>query len=158
MKMSSTDHATFVIERDLRAPVGRAFAAWADPRAKQQWFACHDNWVSLEYDLDFRVGGAEVNRVADAEGIVHAYDARYLDIVPGARIIYAYDMKLGDNRISASLTTVTFQPTPQGTKMTFTEQVVFLDGYTDDGSRRQGTEILIDNVQAFIERESEIVH
>ncbi|KRB60257.1 ATPase [Rhizobium sp. Root708] len=158
MKTNSADHATFVIERDLRAPVGRAFAAWADPRAKQQWFACHDNWVSLEYGLDFRVGGAEVNRVADAEGIVHAYDARYLDIVPDARIIYAYDMKLGDNRISASLTTVTFRPTPQGTTMTFTEQVVFLDGYTDDGSRRQGTEILIDNVQAFIERESEMVH
>ncbi len=112
-------HETFAIGRKMRAPVSRVFAAWADPEAKRQWFACHDEWVSLEYNLDFRVGGQERNRVADSDGVPHTYEARYLDIVPQARIIYAYDMKLGETRISASLATITFEATPSGTTMLF---------------------------------------
>ncbi|MGO8469942.1 ATPase, partial [Rhizobium leguminosarum] len=51
---------------------------------------------------------------------------RAIDIVLNTRIIYAYEMKLGESRISASLTTVAFEAAPGGTKMVFTEQVVFL--------------------------------
>jgi len=78
--------------------------------------------------------------------------------VPQARIVYAYDMKLGETRISASLATVTYEATTSGTTMVFTEQVVFLDGYADDGSRRQGTEILVDRIQAFVERDGSTAH
>jgi hypothetical protein len=38
--------------------------------------------------------------------------------------------------------------------MLFTEQAIFLDGYADDGSRLQGTEIGLDRLQAFLERET----
>ncbi|KQV81702.1 SRPBCC family protein [Rhizobium sp. Root1220] len=158
MTGTSAEHATLTIERNLKAPAARVFAAWADPTAKRQWFACHDEWVPLEYSLDFRVGGAERNHVADTDGVLHAYEARYIDIVPGARIIYAYDMKLGETRISASLTTVTFETIATGTRMLFVEQVAFLDGYADNGSRLQGTQILVDRIQAFVEREGSIFH
>ncbi|MBZ9788860.1 SRPBCC family protein [Rhizobium sp. 3T7] len=158
MMKYSAMHETFSIERKMRAPVSRVFAAWADPEAKRQWFACHDEWVPLEYSLDFRVGGRERNRVADSDGVPHAYEACYLDIVPQARIIYAYDMRLAETRISASLATVTFEATPSGTTMLFTDQVVFLDGYADGGSRRQGTEILVDRIQAHVERDGSAAH
>jgi uncharacterized protein YndB with AHSA1/START domain len=158
MKNPSAEHATLTIERHLKASASRVFAAWASSEAKRQWFACHDEWVPLEYSLDFRVGGAERNHVSDTDGVLHAYEARYIDIVASARIIYAYDMKLGDTCISASLATVTFEATATGTKMLFTEQVVFLDGYADNGSRLQGTEILIDRIQAFVEGETGVVH
>ena len=42
--------------------------------------------------------------------------------------------------------------------MLFTEQVVFLDGYPDDGLRRQGTEIGLDNFGAFLDREASGTH
>lgn len=35
----SAQHATFVIERTYDAPPARVFAAWAEPKAKAQWFA-----------------------------------------------------------------------------------------------------------------------
>jgi len=158
MTRHSAIHETFTIERKIRAPVSRVFGAWGDPAAKRQWFACHDEWVPLDYGLDFRVGGQEHNRVADSDGVPHVYEARYLDIVPQARIIYAYDMKLGETRISASLATVTFEATSSGTTMLFTEQVAFLDGYADGGSRRQGTEILVDRIQAYVERHGSTAH
>jgi uncharacterized protein YndB with AHSA1/START domain len=114
--------------------------------------------VPLDYGLDFRPGGAERNYVADTDGLLHAYDAHYIDIVLNTRIIYAYEMKLGETRISASLTTVAFEAEAGGTKMVFTEQVVFLDGYADNGARLQGTEIGLDNLQLFLEPEESPIH
>lgn len=154
MTKPSADHATLTIERHLRAPVARVFRAWSNPQSKRQWFACHEDWVPLEYALDFRPGGSERNHINSSDGVLHAYEANYIDIVPDVRIIYAYDMKLGKKRISVSLATVTFEAQAGGTKMLFTEQAIFLDGYADDGSRLQGTEIGLDRLQAFLERET----
>jgi uncharacterized protein YndB with AHSA1/START domain len=158
MSSPSAEHATFTLERRLKAPVRRVFQAWAEPASKRQWFACHEDWALLDYALDFRVGGSERNQVADSDGVLHAYEARYIDIVADARIVFAYDMKLGESRISASLATILFAPAPDGTRMTFTEQVVFLDGYADNGSRLRGTEIGLDHLQAFLEREASPLH
>ncbi|TCR83929.1 MULTISPECIES: SRPBCC family protein [Rhizobium/Agrobacterium group] len=154
----STEHATLNIERHLKASVARAFRAWSNADAKRKWFACHDNWISIDYTLDFRQGGLERNHVADSDGLLHAYEARYIDIVPDARIIYAYDMKLGEKRISVSLATITFEAEPGGTRMLFTEQLVFLDGYSDDGLRLQGTEMLLDHYELYLEREESGTH
>ncbi|MDK4736533.1 SRPBCC family protein [Rhizobium sp. CNPSo 3490] len=158
MTTRSAEHTTFVIERRLKAPVARVFRAWSTPESKRQWFACHGEWVPLEYALDFRPGGTERNYTADTDGLLHAYDAHYIDIVPDTRIIYAYEMKLGQTRISASLVTAAFNVEPSGTRMVFTEQVVFLDGYADNGARLQGTEIGLDNLELFLEREASPIH
>ena len=42
MNERSTQHATFVIERDYAAPPPRVFAAWSDMDAKSRWFAGPD--------------------------------------------------------------------------------------------------------------------
>ncbi|NTF87429.1 ATPase [Agrobacterium rhizogenes] len=147
----STEHTTLTIERHFKAPLPRVFDAWAVAENKRQWFSCHEEWTPLEYQLDFRPGGSESNRIASTDGVVHAYQARYIDIVPNERIIYAFDMMLDDKRISVSLATVAFVPEPSGTRMLFTEQVVFLDGYGDNGSRLMGTEMGFDNLHLYVE-------
>jgi uncharacterized protein YndB with AHSA1/START domain len=85
-------------------------------------------------------------------GTVHAFDCRYHEIVPNERIVYSYDMHLDAKRISVSLTTVEFKPADAGTRLIFTEQVVFLDGYDDAGAREQGTRGLLDKLGAALER------
>ncbi|EJK82049.1 SRPBCC family protein [Rhizobium rhizogenes] len=147
----STEHTTLTIERHFKAPLPRVFGAWAVAENKRQWFSCHGEWTPLEYQLDFRPGGSESNRIASTDGVVHAYQARYIDIVPNERIIYAFDMMLDDKRISVSLATVAFAPESAGTRMLFTEQVVFLDGYGDNGSRLMGTEMGFDNLRLYVE-------
>lgn len=141
MMPGTAEHATFVIERVLAAPVGRVFAAWATPELKRQWHACHDDWRLEQHQLDFRVGGTESNRVVEPDGTVHAMNARFMDIFPDRRIVYAYEMLLDQTRISISLVTVRFEPQGSKTLMTFTEQVTFLDGHGDLEERREGTEI-----------------
>jgi uncharacterized protein YndB with AHSA1/START domain len=147
----TADHSTFVIERVFSASVDRVFAAWASVEQKQRWFGCHDDWRRLEHHLDFREGGAEVSAVATAEGTVHRMEARYLDIVAGRRIVYAYAMYVGAVRISASLATVELATRGGRTAMTFTEQVVFLDGHGDLDGRREGTAIGLDALVAWLD-------
>ncbi|MCZ3378910.1 SRPBCC family protein [Rhizobium sp. AG207R] len=151
MSIRSTDHTTITIERYFKAPLPKVFNAWAIPEQKQRWFACHGEWKQLDFQLDFRTGGSESNRTASTDGVVHAYQARYIDVVQNERFIYAFDMMLDDVRISVSLATVNFASEPGGTKMTFVEQVVFLDGYSDNGSRLMGTEIGFDNLRLYVE-------
>lgn len=150
MAPRSAAHSTFVIERRFAAPVERVFTAWSDADKKRRWFACHDDWSSVEHRLDFRVGGTEVNSVATPEGVLHVFQARFFDIVPEARIVYAYEMYVGDVRISVSLVTVMFEREAAKTRMTFTEQVVFLDGHGDADERREGTEVGLARLDAAL--------
>ena len=146
MKPRATEHATFVIERKYSQAPARVFAAWAEPEAKARWFVGPSQSRSEGYQLDFRVGGREHLEVTPLGGEVHLFDCVYQDIVPGERIVYCYDMHIGAARISVSLATVEFKPSGTGTQLVFTEQVVFLDGYDDAGSRERGTADLLDKL------------
>lgn len=136
----TAQHSTFVIERRFPATIERVFRAWSVPEKKQKWFACHDDWKTVHFELDFRIDGIETNTVERPDGVKHVFHARFLDIVPEERIVYAYAMHVGGERISASLVTVEFARESGATAMTFTEQVVFLDGRADVEERREGTE------------------
>lgn len=137
---ASEAHSTFRIDRKLKATPARVYAAWSQAEAKRRWFSCHDDGTKFDYTLDFRLDGGESSRVRDGDGVLHGMRAWFLDIVPERRIVYAYELLMDERRISVSLVTVAFVPDHGGTLMSFTEQVVFLDGYQDGGERREGTE------------------
>jgi uncharacterized protein YndB with AHSA1/START domain len=73
--------------------------------------------------------------------------------VPDPRIVFAYDMHLDDTRISVSLATVEFMPVRAGTRLIFTEQAAFLDGYNDLAGREEGTRVGLNNLDAELKRE-----
>jgi uncharacterized protein YndB with AHSA1/START domain len=139
IKERSVTHATFAVERTYDASPARVYAAWADPEAKARWFGNDAD----EYELDFQIGGRELNRGTMA-GNTYTYEARYRDIVPDERLVYAYDMYLDEARISVSLSTVELKPDGDGTRLTYTEQGAFLDGLDSAEQRQQGTGGLLD--------------
>ncbi|RDJ26749.1 polyketide cyclase [Bosea caraganae] len=138
MTKRSVAHATFTIERHYDATPARVFAAFATREAKARWFSGPPEWGPAEGGMDFRVGGRETSRGGPKGGTVHAFDAIYQDIVPNERIVFSYDMHLDETRISVSLTTIEFKPEAGGTRLVFTEQGAFLDGYDDAGGREHG--------------------
>lgn len=150
MTERSTEHATFVIERTYDASPARVFAAWADPAAKVRWFGGPDEWES-EHELDFRLGGREVNRTGPPGGPTYTYEARYHDIVPNERIAYAYTMDRDETWISVSLATIEFKPVDTGTRLIVTEQGVFLDGADKPEYREGGTKTLLDSLEAALQ-------
>ena len=151
MKRSVT-HATFSIERVYDAPPAVVFGAFAAPKAKARWFNGPEEWGPDEHMLDFRVGGRETSRGGPKDGPIHTYEARYYDIVPDERIVLAYDMDLDGRRISVSLATIEFKSAGKGTKLIFTEQGAFLDGYDSVADREHGTRELLDSLGRELER------
>jgi len=149
MERSAT-FATFVIERTYPVAPARAFAAWTSVAAKQGWFFCEPSWTTIEHSLDFRVGGREINRVGPAGGPLHVFDAVFHDIVPDERIVFAYDMRLGDTRISVSVSTLEFRAVAGGVRLTFTEQGVYLDGYDGAAEREEGTAVGLDQLGRWL--------
>ena len=150
MSGRSVEHATFTVERRYDVSPERAFAAWADPQAKARWFIGSE--ASLE--LDFRVGGWERSRGTRPDG-KYSYDVLYQDIVPAERIVYTYDMHLGETRISVSLATVEFRPVgDNGTHLVFTEQGAYLDGHEFPARRAGGMGSLLDALEKEVQREA----
>ena len=146
MTERSVQHATFTIERVYDAAPARVFKAFADPVAKRRWFVEGEGWEVEAFTVDFRVGGEERSRFRFRGGPLVRNDTVYLDIVPDRRIVIAYSMTVGDNRISASLATTQFEPEGAGTRLAFTEQGAFLDGYDDAGKREEGWGGLLDRL------------
>jgi uncharacterized protein YndB with AHSA1/START domain len=144
-------HDTFRIERTFDAAVERVFAAFSNLEHKTRWFSGPASWHTARRELDFRVGGSEVLSGGPAGGALHTFVARYFDIVPNQRIIYAYDMFVGEQKLSVSLASI--ELTARGarrTELTITEQGAYLDGVENGAERRAGTEKLMDRLGASL--------
>ena len=150
MTLSTVSHDTFVIERSYDAPVAQVYEAWAEPKLKARWFAGSAEALGAGYDLDFRVGGREVNRAGPPGGPVYTYQSEFHDIIPEQRIIYTYEMYADEARISVSVATVQFRSRDATTQLVLTEQGAFLDGHDTSAQREEGTEILLDSLAAIL--------
>ena len=137
-------HSTFVLERHYPSAPEKVFHALSDVEAKKQWFVGPADWLQTRFELDFRVGGREVNVGGPQGGPISRFDAIYQDIVADERIIYTYDMHLDDVRISVSLATFELRSENGGTRLIFTEQGAYLDGFDDPSLREKGTNDLLD--------------
>jgi uncharacterized protein YndB with AHSA1/START domain len=132
-------------------PVARVWKALNDEAAKQKWFGgTPGSWALLERYMDVRVGGRERLRGRWESGIVSTFDAIYHDVIPNERLVYTYEMHLGDEKISVSLATMELRADSGKTTLMVTEQGAFLDGYDDAGSREHGTGHLLDGLGASL--------
>jgi uncharacterized protein YndB with AHSA1/START domain len=139
-------HDTFRIERHFDAAPEHVFAAFAGLEAKTKWFSGPEEWLTARRELDFRVGGRELVSGGPRGGLMHTFDARYFDIIPNRRIIYAYDMYVGEQKLSVSLATIELEPSDAGTRLTMTEQGAYLDGVEGGSEREAGTKGLLEKL------------
>ena len=140
----SIAHGTFSIERTYPVPRAQVFRALTDPAAKAKWFAGGAGYTLLSREMDVRPGGRERVSGRWESGTVSTFDAVYHDVVKDERIVYSYEMRLDERKISVSLATFELKPAAAGTHLVMTEQGAFLDGYDDAGSRERGSNFLLD--------------
>jgi uncharacterized protein YndB with AHSA1/START domain len=143
-------HGSFTLSRVYRASPAAVYRALSDKQAKAHWFVGPPGYVELEREMDVRHGGRERLRGQLPNGTKTFFDAVYLDVAPGQRLVYAYEMWLDDRKISVSLATMQIEPDGAGSRLTVTEQGAFLDGYDDAGSRERGTGWLLDQLGASL--------
>jgi uncharacterized protein YndB with AHSA1/START domain len=148
--MSTVTHDTFVIVRTYAAPVANVYRAWADPRRKARWYAGSVDALGNGYELDFSVGGFEVNRGGPPGGPVYTYTAQFRDIVVEERIVSTTEMFADSTRISVTLATVEFHESAGATELVLTEQGAYLDGHETAAQREEGTRSLLDALAAAL--------
>jgi uncharacterized protein YndB with AHSA1/START domain len=157
MQSQSVTHGTYVIERSYPVKPERVFAALADPVKKQRWFAGGEGTGAEKFEMDFRVGGNErtTRRMGDNTpfpGVALTNHTIYQDIVPDKRVVFAYTMILGEQRISASLVTIELLPTEKGTELVFTDQGAYFEAGDGHKRREHGWRILLDQLEKELAR------
>jgi uncharacterized protein YndB with AHSA1/START domain len=153
MSERSVRHSTIIVQRNLRATPARVFRAWANPEKRRRWDVPGNDWVIVDHEQDFRVGGREFSRFGPADDPAYMSDGRFLDIVPDARIISAGTMHDHDARMTATMCTVELYPEGDGTRLILTDQSAFFGGETEK-DRSAGWGEIVDRLAAHLERES----
>jgi uncharacterized protein YndB with AHSA1/START domain len=133
----TVEHETWTVERTYPASPPRVFEAWGNPALKQRWFTVGAAGGSPPYSSDFRVGGVESTGTPAGVTPRITYEAVYRDIVENERIVLTYEMSIDGRRMSISVVTVELSAAASGTRLTYTEQGVYLDDL-DTAARRRG--------------------
>jgi uncharacterized protein YndB with AHSA1/START domain len=143
MKSTPFFHGTFTLSRTWAATPDRVFSAWSDPMIKAQWFSGPPTeWTLLRRSMDFRTGGSEVLEGQFVKsGKKSLYEARLHLIEPGQRLVYVYDLHHSGSFHSVTLSSLRLQPEKGTTHVSYTEQIVFLDGRDGTADRKHGTEL-----------------
>lgn len=145
-------HGLFTLKRRWAAPPARVFAAWTDPRLKAQWFVGPPGWQETRREMDVRPGGEErAEGQFAATGLTTRFHARYHLVEPGARLVYIYDLHLAERLHSITLASLSLQPDGAGTRLAYTEQIVFLDGEDGTALRLEGTEAHFAHIPAVLD-------
>ena len=139
-------HGVFTVSRDFPHPPAALYRAFADMEAKARWFGGGDDMTPIQREMDVRPGGREIAKARWNSGVVTTFDAVYLDVVAGERLVYAYNLLIDERKISVSLATVEIEAAPGGSRLRITEQGAFLDGYDDAGKREHGTQLLVERI------------
>ncbi|HEV2463104.1 MAG TPA: SRPBCC family protein [Acidobacteriaceae bacterium] len=150
-------HSTFVIEHHYPYPPERLFAAFSDPARKRRWYAEGDTHDVEQFEMDFRIGGAEnalyrMRPGTPFPGVALRNEGVIQDIIPNQRVVTATTMSLGDHRISSSLITVEFLPNTQGTDLVFTHQGAFYEGSGGPKMREDGWRRILDRLAAVLSK------
>ena len=143
-------HATFVIERDLEAPIDRVWHALSDNDARDQWFGGGPAFDTHEKSHDFRVGGRTIEDGQWHNGPRSRFEATYTDIVDQERIVFTYDMWVDGKHLSTSLTTIVIESEGGGARLTHTEQAVHFDGLDSAEGREEGTRGILDQLSDYV--------
>lgn len=135
---SGTDTATNVerasdrellVTRSFNAPARIVFEAWANPDLFRQWWAPKSFCMTIvSCEMDVRTGGSyrlEIGHPASDSPM--AFFGRYLDVVPGERIVWTNE-ESGEGPV----TTVTFAESDGRTTVTISNQFPNVQALEDE--------------------------
>jgi len=106
------------ISRVIDAPRPLVFKAWTDPVQIARWWGPKD-FVTIDYEMDIRPGGAYWFRMRSPEGTDHRKRGVYREIIDPERIVFTFAWEDADGRLGReTLITVTFEDVGAKTRLT----------------------------------------
>lgn len=119
---------SYDIERSYPVPPSVVFSRWLLPEMRTIWEAGGPDWTPRILGSDARIGGHDETAYERPGAPAFRTRVDYLDIVPDARIIYAFSLIVGGRAVTCSLTSLDVRVGGRGTLLTLHEAISLLDG------------------------------
>lgn len=119
---------SLTINRRLKAPPDKVFAAWTDPQMLKRWFAPGDVEPVL-VECDPRPGGRYRIVMRSPDGEDHDVSGVYREVVANERLVFTWAWRSTPER--QSLVTVAVKPDGEGTLLTLTHERFFDEAARD---------------------------
>jgi uncharacterized protein YndB with AHSA1/START domain len=146
-------HATLVFEREIHATVEKVFAAFASAKLRSEWGAPSETATIIYDQEDFREGGEDRFRCGSkSDPNIHG-TTRYLEIIPGCRIVSSETISMDGKRLCASLITLELAQVDSRTKLRSTSQVASFIGQDMIKGTETGTSSSLDSLIHHFSRE-----
>jgi uncharacterized protein YndB with AHSA1/START domain len=147
---NTLQHATITLEHSYPTPPERVFSEFADPSARARWSAPSSD--ALIYDeADFPIDGRDTFRCGPKGDPKFRGETRYLDIVPNRRVISNETVDMDGQRLAVAPTTLDFELTDAGTKLTVTLQIVSFVGSEMIRSYESGSKSALKNLALHLD-------
>lgn len=127
------DNLTLRLERTIRAPRARVFAAWTDPEEMKKWSA-PEGMTIPDGEQDLRVGGKFRATMVGVSGEKHVVLGQYREVDPPARLVYTHAW-LKDNGASSETTPETIVTVEFFEEKDVTRVVLTQTGFTNQPAR-----------------------
>lgn len=147
-----TQDNELLIQRTFDARPELVFRVWTTPAHLMRWWGPKD-FTLLEFEQDFRPGGAYRSCIRSPEGSAFWMAGVYREIVPGQRIVMTFRWEGGGYDGLETLVTVTFDEAPGGRTAFSFHQAPFPDVEARD-SHVGGWNGLLDKLAVYLETQA----
>lgn len=118
---TSTSTGTVILHRVLSAPPERVYRAFTDGDAMAKWLPPH-GFTGRVLEIDARIGGSYRMQFTNlTTGHGHAFGGRYLELVPGERVVHTD--RFDDPSLSGEMvTTIALKKVSVGTELNIKQE------------------------------------
>jgi uncharacterized protein YndB with AHSA1/START domain len=150
--MSAIHQDTIRLERTFAVPPHRVFDAYADPSKRVRWVVPSAAEVLIYSTTDFSVGGTDDFICGPRNDPAFTGTTRYEHIETDAVIVCHERLHDSGRLISLATISWTFDPTPEGTRLTLVDQVAAFDSKQIVTGHRVGHTAALTNLTALLSK------
>ncbi|HVY62033.1 MAG TPA: SRPBCC domain-containing protein [Planctomycetota bacterium] len=139
------------MDRVIDAPRARVFEAWAKPEQIARWFAPRP-FQLIVHRLDLRTGGGFSMAMRAPDGAEHAFSGRYLEVVPGAKIVWTGEFSEGPADQMTTVVTFADEAAGKKTRLHVTQTFHVMTPMIEQATKgaKQGWGMTLDQLGEFV--------
>ena len=146
--MAEAEKLSLEIERFIKAPRDRVYAAWTDPAQLKKWFG-PENIKTRDLIADVRVGGQFRWDCTDPQGKEVTICGEYRELQPGKKIAFTWKHEENEDwKDHNSIVTIEFFDREGGTEVRLTHENLPTEASRDD--HEQGWKSVLDKLEKFL--------
>ena len=151
--IENASHATLVFEREIPAPIGDVFAAYADSAVRAKWSAPSGDIILYDHE-EFREGCQDRFRCGPKTNPNIHGTTHYWEIVWNQRIVSSEMLEMDAARLAVSLNTIELSELGTSTKLKHTVQLVSFIGEDMVNGYEHGNNAALNGLARYFGREN----